>query len=177
MITQCALFAAILCIFSPITIPIGPVPITLGVFAVMLTGVMLNWKKALISVAVYLLLGMCGLPLFSGGKSGVVAIAGPTGGYLWSYLIMVVVISLISRRKYSKSIFQFAAALVGCIVGVVICYICGTFQFTLVADYTWSNALSVCVYPFVPFDLLKAACASLLGVPVRNRLSRLGYEL
>ena len=74
-LTRAALLAAVLCILAPISIPIGPVPITLGVFAVMLAGTILNWKEAGAAVLVYLLLGVIGLPVFSSGKSGPAVLA------------------------------------------------------------------------------------------------------
>ena len=102
--TECAIFAALLCIFSPITLPIGPIPVSMGIFAVMLTGIVLGWKKGAVSVLIYLLIGLCGLPLFSGGKSGFAAFMGPTGGYVWSYVLMVMVIwCSASGRSVQKS--------------------------------------------------------------------------
>lgn len=174
-LVECALFAAILCICSPITIPIGPVPITMGIFAVMLTGVVLGWKKSLVSVAVFLLIGLCGLPLFSGGNSGFTALAGPTGGYIWSYLIMAVVIGLICQIPCKKRIAEIIIAVFGCVLGIMFCYACGTFQFMHIADYGFKQALAVCVLPFIPFDLIKAVCASVLGVTVKSILKKSRY--
>jgi biotin transport system substrate-specific component len=175
ILTQCALFAAILCIFSPLTIPIGPIPITLGVFAVMLTGVVLGWKKGFLSVLVYLFIGMCGVPLFSGGKSGLTALVGPTGGYIWSYLFMVMIIGILSKKEWKNKVITMIIGVLACEVGVAVCYACGTLQFMGVAGYTFKQALSVCVIPFIPFDLLKAVCASVLGVSVRSILKKAGY--
>ena len=169
-LVQSALFAAILCILSPLAIPIGPIPITLGVFAVMLTGVVLDWKRASTAVLVYILLGAIGLPVFSGGNSGPGVIAGPTGGYLWSYLPMVVIIAGLGGKPRERELHEDVRALLACLLSMVALYALGTFQFTLVADSTWAHALSVCVYPFISFDLAKSVCATLLGVRVRRRL-------
>jgi biotin transport system substrate-specific component len=171
---ECGLFAAILCVFSPMTIPIGPIPISLGIFAVMVTGVVLPWKKASLSVMVYLLIGICGLPLFSGGKSGLPALVGPTGGYVWSYFPMVILIALLNRRTYKSRVVSILVAAAACIAGTAVCYAFGTVQFMFVAGYTLHDALAVCVYPFIPFDLVKAACASILGVNVRLILKKAG---
>ena len=173
-LAQSALLAAVLCILSPIAIPIGPIPITLCVFAVMLTGVLLDWKRACAAVAVYILLGLIGLPVFSGGKSGFGVLVGPTGGYIWSFLFMAVIIALVGGRARERYLHEAGFALIGCVASLVICYLLGTFQFTLVADCDWSYALSVCVYPFIPFDLAKGVCASLLGVQIRRRLRAAG---
>ena len=169
-LVQSALFAAILCILSPLAIPIGPIPITLGVFAVFLTAVVLDWKRACVAVLVYIVLGLIGLPVFSGGNSGPGVIAGPTGGYLWSYVPMAAIIAVLGgkprEREFDEDLRSFGA----CLLSMIVLYVLGTFQFTLVADSSWSHALAVCVYPFIPFDVGKAVCATLLGVRIRRRL-------
>lgn len=169
-LAQAALMAAVLCILSPLAIPVGPIPITLGVFAVMFTGVILDWKRACAAVAVYILLGVIGLPVFSGGKSGIGVLAGPTGGYLWSYLFMVAIVALLGGRERKSYGQELIFSVVACMLSMLMCYFLGTLQFTLVAECDWGYALSVCVYPFIPFDAAKAVCASLLGVQIRRRL-------
>ena len=84
----CAIFAAILCIVSPLSVPIGAVPLTLMLFGVMLCAVVLPWQQSGLSVLLFLLLSLCGLPVFSGGNSGITALPGPTGGYIWSLLLV-----------------------------------------------------------------------------------------
>ena len=159
---RCALFAALICVLSPFSIPIGPIPITLSLFAIMLCGVTLDWRGAGAAVLVYLLIGLVGLPVFSSGKSGLSVIIGPTGGYMWAYLPMAVLISLFTRKG------GYVRAAVVCILSLILCYGLGTLQFCLVAGYTPSAALAVCVWPFVPFDIAKAVCAALLGVKLRS---------
>ena len=173
-LVQSALFAAIICILSPLAIPIGPIPITLGVFAVMLTGVVLDWKRACVAVAVYILLGMIGLPVFSGGNSGPGVIAGPTGGYLWAYIPMAAIIAAVGGKPRERELDEDKWSILACLLSMIVLYVLGTFQFTLVADSTWSHALAVCVYPFIPFDVGKAVCATLLGVRIRRRLRASG---
>lgn len=171
-----ALLAACICILAPIAIPIGPVPVTLGLFAVMLTGAILNWKEAGAAVLVYLLLGIIGLPVFSSGKSGPAVLVGPTGGYLWTYLIMAVLIALFSEKDRGSRVKETAAAMVGCLLALLICYFFGTLQFMGVANCDLKSALTTCVYPFVAVDLAKAALASVLGVLIRDRLRRAGLS-
>ncbi len=178
----CALFAALLCICSPLAIPIGPVPVTLSVFAVLLCGVVLEWRLGLVSVVVYLLLGLF-LPVFSGGMTGLAALPGPTGGYIWSYPLMILTVRLVlacfSGPKQGthgkKTIIEYAAALLGCLAAMPVCYLCGTVQFSIVTNTTIRHALSVCVLPFLLPDLIKALCAALLGVTLRRALDRVGY--
>ena len=173
-LVQSALFAAILCILSPLAIPIGPIPITLGVFAVMFAGVVLDWKRASVAVLVYILLGVIGLPVFSGGNSGPGVIAGPTGGYLWAYLPMAALIAALGGKPRARELDEDWRAFAACLLSMVVLYVLGTSQFTLVADSSWGHARAVCVYPFLPFDIGKAVCATLLGVRIRRRLRAAG---
>ena len=175
-IAQSALMAAVMCILAPIAIPIGPIPVTMGTFAVMLCGVILSWRQAGTALLVYLCLGAIGLPVYSGGGSGFGVLAGPTGGYLWSFLPMAILISMLCSRARSRAWVEVALAVGACVLATLLCYLLGTWQFTMVAQTDWMNALSVCVYPFIPFDLVKAILASLLGVQVRRRLRMAGVQ-
>lgn len=168
-ITKCALLAAICCICSPISIGIGAVPISLATFAVMLTGVILPPAQAVTSIALFLALGMCGLPVFSGYRGGFAVIFGPTGGYIWSYPLMVLCISLFGLIKINKYIPKIALILAGCAVGSIVCYLCGTIQFAAIAGTTFADALKVCVLPFVILDFVKAVVAAVVG----ERISRI----
>ena len=163
-LVQAALFAALLCVLSPIAIPVGPVPVTLGVFVVLLAGVVLPWKRASAAVLVYILIGLAGLPVFSGGGGGFGVLAGPTGGYLWCYLPMAALVSRLSRGGGWK-MAAFAS-----ILGVLLCYLLGTLQFTIVMNCGWGEALALCVWPFVPFDAAKILGAALLGTRLKRQL-------
>ena len=172
--TSAAIFAAILCVLSPIAIPLsGPIPFAMQIFAVMLCAVTLDWAGAQLSVLVYLLIGLF-LPLFSGGNTGVTALPGPTGGYIWSYLLMVPVIRCFRAIAIRGRWAEYALAFAGCLLSIALCYSCGTAQFALVTGRTFAEALAVCVVPFIGFDLLKAAAASVLGVTLAHRLLKNG---
>ncbi len=173
-LAQSAVFAAVICVLSPLAIPIGPVPITLGAFAVMLTGAVLDWKRAGAAVLAYILLGAIGLPVFSGGKGGFGVIAGPTGGYIWAYLPMAMIIAALGGGPRERELAEDARTFAACVLSTAVLYLLGTLQFTLVANSDWAHALTVCVYPFIPFDLGKAVCATLLGVRIRRRLRSAG---
>lgn len=171
-LTLCAIFAAVLCICSPIVIPLGgPVPFAMQIFGVMLCAVTLDWAEAQLSVLVYLLLGLF-LPIFSGGNTGLTAIPGPTGGYVWSYLLMVPVIRALCACPAADRRAAVALAFGGCLLGTALCYLCGTIQFCLVTGRGFVEALGVCVLPFVAFDAIKALAAALLGVELRTRVQR-----
>lgn len=170
-ITRTALFAAVIALLSPFAIPLGPVPITLSLFAVLLSAVVLDWKQAAAAVAVYILLGVIGLPVFSGGKGGAAVLAGATGGYIWSYILCAVIASLVAGKTRAQGAKQMLITAIGCACGVIVCYICGTLQFSAVAGRTFVEALSVCIIPFIIPDLIKCACAAILGTQIKNRIS------
>lgn len=170
-LVRCALFAAMLCVLSPFSIPIGPIPITLSVFAVMLCAVVLETKLALVSVVVYILLGLIGLPVFSAGKAGFSVLVGPTGGYIWSYILMVLPIGLMRKLPAENGVIRWVMSSVSCVLALVICYAAGTIQFMLLQKCGFAYAISVCVIPFIPFDLCKAAVALILGTQIRQRIT------
>jgi biotin transport system substrate-specific component len=160
----CALFAAILCIFSVITIPtIGGVPISLGIFGVMLTAVILGPKKGVISVIVYLLLGVVGLPIFSKYQSGIPVLLGPTGGYVWSYIIVALLIGALTKKLPKNFLASTALTFAACLAGILVCYAAGTLQYMLIQKVDLVKSLTLCVVPFIPFDIIKAAAAAYVG--------------
>lgn len=162
----CAVFSAVLCIFCVMTVPIGTVPVSMATFAVMLVSVVLGPKLAAVSVVIYILLGSVGLPVYSGFKGGFQILLGPTGGYIWSYIFMSLLIGGVTKKYPHKKILSFAV----CLAGTAICYILGTVQFMLVQNTSFISSLAVCVLPFIPFDILKAFFAAFLGSSIKNRL-------
>ena len=167
-LSQCAIFSAVLCILSPLAIPLGPVPITLGSFAVLLTGTILPWRRAAAAVLVYLLMGIAGLPVFSGGGGGIGVLLGPTGGFLCAYIPMAAIVSRFaaSQRRYS--------GILGGALSMVLCYLLGTFHFARVAGVSWAEGFSICVLSFIPIDILKISAALLLGSKIRRQLDSNG---
>lgn len=94
----CALFAAVTAVCSQITIPIQPVPITLGTFAVLMAGGFLGKRYGLLAIVIYLLLGMAGVPVFSMMRAGFSVIAGPSGGFIIGFAPMAFVVGLVSEK-------------------------------------------------------------------------------
>ncbi len=160
----CGIFAALMCIFGPMAVPIGPIPVSLTNLILYFALYLLGTKGTTISFVVYLLLGAFGLPVFSGGAGGMGKLAGPTGGYLIGFIFMVIISGIVMKIAKQNPIATF----LGMVVGTAVCYIFGTAWFCFVAKYTVAQALSVCVYPFIPFDLGKMVIAILLGSQVRK---------
>ena len=162
------IFAAFMCLISPFSIPIGPVGITLATFAVYLSGASLGWKRGGAAVAIYLLLGFIGLPVFSGFMGGVQRLLGPTGGYLVGYIPCAVITGLFAEKTDKK----WSAAL-GMLIGTAALYALGTAWFCIMSSTSLLPALSACVIPFLPGDAVKIICASILGARLKKLADRL----
>ncbi|WP_315081196.1 biotin transporter BioY [uncultured Clostridium sp.] len=162
----CAIFAVITAICAQISIPFFQVPFTMQVFAVVLLAVTLGYRKAFISQIIYILLGAVGLPVFAGFKGGIQTLLGPTGGYITSFLLMVLIIGYFSEKYYSNYfIIGFSA-----ILGIIVCYIIGTAQLAFALNITFSGALKIGVLPFVIFDLAKIFLGVFLGLNIKKRI-------
>jgi biotin transport system substrate-specific component len=97
-----AVFAAVLCVVSPLTIPIGPIPLSLATFAIYLAASTLDWKYGTLSVVVYVALGLVGLPVFSRFEGGIQKLVGPSGGFIAGYILMALAAGLILSRYPRK---------------------------------------------------------------------------
>ena len=160
------IFTAVICIFSCLTIPVGTVPVTLSLFAVVLVSVVLGAKNAFMSSLAYIFLGLAGLPVFSGFQSGVMHLLGPTGGYIWSYLFISLIIGYSSDKSCPCIFFSSFFSL-------IVSYILGTLQFSIVQSVSFVSALYICVIPFVLFDIIKIALAIILGTNIKKRMKSL----
>ena len=159
-----ALMAAVTCILAPLSVPIGPVPISLTNFAIYLSLYLLDWKKGTLSYLIYLLLGLVGLPVFSGFTGGPSKLAGPTGGYIIGFVFTALVMWLIERLLGTKT-WVLALSM---LLGLAVCYAFGTAWFLVAYARAagpiglWA-ALGMCVFPFVVPDLVKLALAWMLS--------------
>lgn len=155
MVVYSSLFAALTAAGAYLALPIGPVPIVLQNFFIMLTGLLLERNWAVASVALYLFAGTFGLPVFAAGSGGIGHIAGPTGGYLLGYLPAVYVIAVISEKGGRRAIFDVIAM----ICGSIIVYLCGIIWLKTVTGMTMSKSLAVGMFPFLIGDSLKIVAA------------------
>lgn len=164
-ITVTALMTAVTCILAPLSIPIGPVPISLTNLAIYISLYLLGWKRGTISYLIYLLIGLVGIPVFSGFTGGPAKLAGPTG-WIHHRFYCLAIYCRTCNRSFPPALVQ----LIGMIVGTIICYVLGTAWFCFEAKSTVSGALSICVFPFIPGDLIKMIIAMLIGPAIKKRL-------
>ena len=175
---EIALMSAVLCIVSPVSVPVpmSPVPFSLSLFAVFLTAVILGAKQSAACVLLYLLLGMAGLPVFSGFSGGIGVLLGPTGGYLVGYLPCAIIIGWVAKaKKKNGSFLQNIGAMT---LGTLACYFFGTVWFLAVMDgsYSIAQALVVCVVPYLIFDIIKIVAAAAAVLPIKKMLRRIEQQ-
>lgn len=169
-----ALFAALIVILSlmpPIPLGVVPVPITLQTLGVMLAGVMLGPWRSLLACLLYMLLWMLGLPVLPGGRGGLGALAGPTGGFLVGMVLGAFVVGWLAQRftRPGSSVARqtgryFVACLVG---GVLVVYAVGIPWLNAVTGIGWQKAFLGSMV-FVPGDAVKALVAAYVATQVRR---------
>ncbi len=165
-----ALMTAIICILAPLSIPIpvSPVPITLTNLVLYIGLFILPWRQLFFSYIIYMLLGLCGLPVFSGFSGGIGKLAGPTGGYLIGFLFLILIGGLFLRKP--EGLRGTCLALTGLILGSLATYLFGTLWLSFQMNLTFVQGLFAGVIPYLPGDALKIALALLLGPQLRRRL-------
>lgn len=163
-----SLFATLMCIGAWLHFP-SPVPATMQTFVAMCALGIMGGKNTFIMLTVYIMLGVLGLPVFSGFQSGFGALAGPTAGFIWGFLIGVPVFALaqksIKNKKYSLYI--------GYILYIIIHYIPGAlwycvFSFGEISFSRLLSSLTVTVFPFILPDAIKVFIAGITVKKVRS---------
>lgn len=167
-LTAVGVMTGIMCVLAPLTVPVGPVPISLMNLILFFALYILGRNRAIGSYLTYLLLGMVGLPVFSGFTSGPGKLFGPTGGYLIGFLPMLYVTGTLFQRFCRKRWSCFAAMLLGC----VICDLFGTVWLSVQANLGFGAAIATGVIPFIPGDLLKIAAAAWAGPQICRQLRK-----
>lgn len=159
-------FAAIICILGPLTIQVGPIPFSLAPIGVFLAPTVLKGYKGLTSIFIYLLIGLVGIPVFSGFSGGFAKFASPTGGYLIGYLLAGLIICI--AKPLVKNIGIEYLVLVIALIGL---YLLGVSWLAFSTGMGYPKALSVGAYPFIIPDLIKIAITLFLGNVIRHRLA------
>ncbi len=165
-----SLCSVIIIICSWISIPMA-IPFTLQTFGIFLTLKILGGKLGTLSILIYIFLGILGLPVFAGFKSGFAALAGPTGGYIVGFILTSLVIWIFENLFYKNKLGFFLLS----IFSLILCYIFGTLWFVKVfigpnGSINFTSALKMCVIPFVIPDLIKIFFAYFIGEKVSKTL-------
>ena len=164
--TLIALMTALMCVLGPISIPIGPVPITPVLIVMFLTVYILGTKRAAIATLIYILIGLVGVPVFSSFSAGPSKLFGPTGGYIVAYIPMVLIAGFLISRCRGKVILEFLSM----VVSLAFLYLMGTVWLMVLSGMTFMAALAAGVLPFIVIDLCKIVVALFLGKALKRRL-------
>jgi len=166
-----SLLASILSISAYISIPlpITSVPFTLQSLFLMVIALSMPISISFPSVGLYLLLGAIGLPVFSNGTSGLTVLFGPTGGYLFGFLLSTLVIGTIKEKLEYFFGYLFASILGG--IGIV--YALGVLGLMFILGISFDKAMTIGVLPFLPLDLIKAFVSSSFVYRYRNQFKRI----
>jgi biotin transport system substrate-specific component len=163
-LARAALFAALTggLAYVSFSVPFSPVPVTLQVLGVFLTGAFLGAAWGGVAMVLYLLAGAIGLPVFAGGTAGVGSVVGPHGGYLWGFAVGAVVVGAVVTGGFEPpepgrvSVPRLVAALAA---GALVVYAAGALQLVVVAGLSVPKAVATGVLVFVPGEILKVAAA------------------
>ena len=170
---QIALCTALMCIAAQISVPLPiGVPFTLQVLMVILIALILRPLYALIAQSLYTLLGIIGLPVFSGGKSGVGTILSPTGGFIIGFILAAFLVSLLKGSGEGKfGLVRYILAAV--LVGISAIYLPGIALFMVYTQADLWKAIVTLTSVFILIDLAKCVIAALAAVPLNKALKKI----
>ena len=149
-----------------VRLPFSPVPVTGQTFVVLLSGAALGARLGPASVALYVVGGAAGLPIFAGGAAGVARLTGPTGGYLVGFIVAAYVVGALAERGWDRRLWS---AMLAMLAGEVAIYVFGLAW--LARFPVAAGVLDAGLYPFIPGDLYKLVLAA-LALPAGWRLLR-----
>lgn len=170
-ITQIGMFTALTAIGAFISIPVGPVPITLQSFFVLLSGILLGSRKAMYSQIAYILLGLAGLPIFSEFSGGLGHALKPSFGFLIGYIATAYCVGKITEKDKTVKNISFAV-----FVGTVVLYAIGLpymyyiLNIMLAKNFSFMQILNMGMFMFIPGDTFKAIVAVFVGKKLNGRI-------
>ncbi len=167
-ITKIALCVALFCVTAYLSFPL---PFTLSMVSALtlsmgLAAFVLTPKETFVAIGVYILIGLAGVPVFTGGTAGPGKLFGPTGGFI---LIWLLTYPLVSALKGAEPSFRRYAA-VDIVVGMPLTYVGGLASLMFWMDVTIWQAVMMAVVPFIPGDILKCLGAAALGVRINKSM-------
>ena len=161
--------SALIAFCAQVSVPFYPVPVTMQTFAVILIGLTYGWRLGGITVALYLVEGAIGLPVFAGGKGGMIVLMGPTAGYLYGFFLAAVACGWFAERGFDRSYLKLIVPL---LTGNILLYTSGLIW--LGNFIGWDKpVLELGLYPFIPGDLMKIALVAVLLPTVWKYVERM----
>ena len=152
-----------------VPLPFSTVPMTLQPLALLLIGASLGTKRAFSAASLYLIEGMSGLPVFAHGIGGVVALLGPTAGYLWAFPFGAAVAGALSERGWTRT---FAGSVGAMTLALSVVYFAGWSWLATVMQLGAEAAFVTGVVPFIMADVVKIAIAAMILPIVQKLIAR-----
>ena len=146
----------LLAISSKVQIPLTPVPVTLQTLVLLVMSMFLGWRGAFGATSLYLFQGAIGLPVFAHG-GGLIILFGPTGGYLFGFLIASLVVGYLAEKGWDKSVVLTFTSMT---IGTLIIYLFGVIWLSYLKDL--NTALVFGLLPFITPDILKICLGTCL---------------
>jgi biotin transport system substrate-specific component len=144
-----------LAVCAQIYVPLEPVPITMQTFGVLVLGMAYGWRMGMASVGLYLLEGAAGLPVFAGFMGGLPVLFGPTGGYLFGFVLAAGLVGWLAERGWDRSVLSTGLAM---LLGNIAIYVPGLLVLSMFVG--GDNVLTYGLWPFLPGDAFKLALAA-----------------
>ena len=166
--TRLALLVAMNCVSAYIIIPLpfSLSPIALQTLIVNLVGFLLSPKQAFITMLIYILVGLIGIPVFTGGTAGPGKLFGPTGGYIFGFLVAALIISWLRGNNYGFK----RCAFLGVVIGIPVIYLLGVAQLKFITGIGWEEAVVTGALPFIPMDIVKCIAAAYITAPIQKAI-------
>ena len=160
--TLVAIFASSIAVLSQISIPMpSAVPLTIQIFAIALAGYFLSVKEAILSVAVYILIGAVGMPVFSGFKGGFYVLIGPSGGFIWGFIIVAILCAIFAKGALAVPLGAFS---------VVICHMLGIIQYMIFSKIGFWESAMVVSLPYIAKDILLVILAYVINLKIKKQM-------
>ena len=164
-IVLAGVFAAVTAVLSQISVPLpSGVPVTMQTFAVALAAYVLGTKLGTLSIAVYVLLGAVGVPVFAGFSGGLGSLVGMTGGFIWGFILMA------ACCGYAASLKNPAVIIAMSLVGLALCHLPGVIQFAVVTDRGFVESFLLVSVPYLIKDVVSVALAWAAAKALRKGL-------
>lgn len=162
-----SMLVAVICIFSQISFVTPSIPFTLQTLAVALCGFMLSVKWSTACILTYIIIGAFGLPVFSAFRGGAQVLIGPTGGFIWGFIILIGVCSFATAVQKNTLKFIF------CGIGLLFCHLLGVIQYSLLTSTNLLVSFLTASLPFILKDIVSVFAAFLLSDFIKKRIKGL----
>ena len=158
-------FTAVTAVLSALPMPFNilGVPATLQTFAMSFIGFLLGWKLGMAVAGIYLILGLIGVPVYNGFVAGATVLFGPTGGYIWGFIIMAGLCGLTLKFK------NYAVKVVLTVASIGICEVLGVIQFSIYMKMAFTDAFKILMI-YIPKDAVFVVIGFVVSIAVRKAL-------